>query len=140
MDLAATMRKAYDLINAGDLEGFAALISDDDFVEHDESPGMTPTKEGVLQFFGMFRAGFPDLRMEPEQIFVDGDRVAVYFHATGTNTGEFMGMPPTGKSVDVHGLDIVRFGGDGTAHEHWGLFDAFGMMQQLGLAPEGAPA
>jgi steroid delta-isomerase-like uncharacterized protein len=140
MDHVATVRRAYELISAGDLDGFAEMISDEEFVEHDETPGLEPTKAGVLQFFAMFRTGFPDLRMEPEQIFVDGDKVAVYFRATGTNTGELMGMPATGKSVDVHGLDIVRFGEDGKAHEHWGLFDAMGMMQQLGALPEGAPA
>src|SRR5436190_17510332 len=131
MDHAVTMRRAYELISSGDLEGFGALLSDDDFVEHEQTPGLEPTKEGVLQFFGMFRAAFPDLRMEPEQVFADGDKVAVYFRATGTNNGEFMGMPATGKSVEVHGMDIVRFGDDGLAREHWGLFDAMGMMRQL---------
>jgi steroid delta-isomerase-like uncharacterized protein len=140
MDHAATARRAYELLSAGDLDGFAELISDDDFVEHDETPGLEPTKAGVLQFFGMFMTAFPDLRMDPEQIFVDGDKVAVYFRSTGTNTGEFMGLPPTGKRIDVHGLDIVRFGDDGKAREHWGLFDAMGMMRQLGLVPDGAPA
>jgi predicted ester cyclase len=51
-----------------------------------------------------------------------------------------MGMPATGKSIDVHGLDIVRFGDNGIGREHWGLFDAMKMMQQLGLVPEGAVA
>ena len=140
MDHAATARRAYELISAGDLDGFAELVSDDDFVEHEQTPGLEPTKAGVLQFFAMFRAGFPDLRMEPEQILVDGDKAAVYYRATGTQTGEFMGMPPTGKSIDVHGVDIVRFGDDGKAREHWGVFDGMGMMQQLGVVPEGPPA
>jgi steroid delta-isomerase-like uncharacterized protein len=140
MDHAATSRRAYELISAGDLDGFAGLISDDDFVEHEETPGLEPTKAGVLEFFAIFRAGFPDLRMEPEQVFVDGETVVVYYRATGTQTGELMGMPPTGKSIDVHGVDIVRFGDDGKAREHWGVFDAMTMMQQLGAIPEGAPA
>ena len=140
MDHAATMRRAYELISSGDLDGFAELVSDDGFVEHEQTPGLEPTKAGVLQFFGMFRAAFPDLRMEAEQIFVDGDKVAVYYRATGTNTGELMGMPPTGKSIDVRGVDIVRFGDDGKAREHWGIFDAMAMMQQLGVIPEGPPA
>ena len=141
MDPAAQMRRAYDLISSGDLDGFAELLSED-FVEHEVSPGLEPTKAGVLQFFTMYRAGFPDLRMEPERIFVDGDTAAVYFHATGTHTGEFMGIPATGRSIDVHGVDIVRFGEDGVGLEHWGVFDVMGMMQQLGVvpAPGGAPA
>ena len=139
MDHAAAMRHAYDLINAGDLDGFAALLSDD-FVEHEAAPGLEPTKAGVLQFFTMYRAGFPDLRFEPEQFLVDGDRVAVYFRVTGTHTGAFMDIPPTGNRVDVHGVDIVRFGDDGVGREHWGVFDAMTMMQQLGVVPEGPPA
>jgi predicted ester cyclase len=138
MDHAATMRRAYELISAGDLEGFGALVADD-MVEHEATPGLEPTKDGVLQFFTMYRAGFPDLKMEPEQVFVNGDTVAVYYRATGTHSGEFMGIAPTGKRFDVHGADIVRFGNDGLAHEHWGVFDAFGMMQQLGVV-EGPPA
>jgi hypothetical protein len=51
-----------------------------------------------------------------------------------------MGMPATGKSIDVHAVDIVRFGGDGVGREHWGVFDAMGMMQQLGVVPSGPPA
>ena len=51
-----------------------------------------------------------------------------------------MGMPATGKTVDVQVIDIIRFGDDGLAHEHWGVFDALKMMQQLGAIPEGPPA
>ena len=136
MDHTDAMRRAYDLLNAGDLDGFAELLSDD-FVEHEATPGLEPTKAGVLQFFAMYKAAFPDLRFEPEHVLVDGDTVAAYFRATGTQTGEFMGIPATGKSVDVHGVDIVRFGDDGVGREHWGVFDALAMMQQLGVVPEG---
>jgi steroid delta-isomerase-like uncharacterized protein len=133
------MRRAYDLLNAGDLDGFAELLSDD-FVEHEATPGLEPTKAGVVQFFAMYRAGFPDLRFEPQKFFSNGDTVAVYFRSTGTHSGEFMGMPATGKSIDVHGVDIVRFDDDGVGREHWGVFDAMGMMQQLGVIPSGPPA
>ena len=54
-------------------------------------------------------------------------------------SGEFMGMPATGKSVDVELIDIMRLGGDGLVHEHWGVFDALLMMRRLGFTPE-APA
>jgi predicted ester cyclase len=50
-----------------------------------------------------------------------------------------MAMPPTGKRVDVQLVDIIRFGEDGLAHEHWGVFDQMGMMQQLGVIPAGPP-
>jgi len=72
MDHTDAMRRAYDLLNAGDLDGFAELLSDD-FVEHEATPGLEPNKAGVLQFFTMYRAGFPDLRFEPEQFFATDD-------------------------------------------------------------------
>jgi steroid delta-isomerase-like uncharacterized protein len=124
----------YELLSAGDIDGFGDLIADD-FVEHEETPGLEPTKEGVKQFFHMYRAAFPDLRMEPQDVLASGDKVVARARATGTNQGEFMGMPATGKSVDVQLIDIIRFGDDGLAREHWGVFDALGMMQQLGAVP-----
>jgi predicted ester cyclase len=51
-----------------------------------------------------------------------------------------MGMPATGKAIDVKLIDIIRFGDDGLAVEHWGVIDMLTMMQQLGAIPEGAPA
>jgi len=134
MDHAATIRRMYDLLSAGDIDGFGNLLADD-FVEHEETPGLEPTKEGVKQFFHMYRAAFPDLRMEPQDVVASGDKVVARARATGTNQGEFVGMPATGKSVDVQLIDIIRFGDDGLAREHWGVFDALGMMQQLGAIP-----
>jgi len=139
MDHAATMRRAYDLFNAHDVDTFGELLAED-FAEHEETPGLAPTKEGVKQFFTMFMAGFSDLHWEVEDILVDGDKVVGRVTVTGTHDSEFMGMPPTGKSFRVQGIDIVRFGDDGLGHEHWGVFDAMGMMQQLGAVPEAGPA
>jgi predicted ester cyclase len=76
--------------------------------------------------------------MDAEDILVSGDKAVARVRATGTQQGEFMGIPATGRSVDVQLIDIIRFGDDGLAHEHWGVFDALAMMQQLGAIP--APA
>jgi len=139
MDHATTMRRVYDLLNAGDVDGFGALLADD-FVEHEELPGLAPTKEGVKDFFKAYLAAFPDLRMTAEDVLASGDKVVARVRATGTHQGEFMDIPATGKSIDVQLVDIIRFGDDGLAHEHWGVFDTMTMMQQLGVVPEGAPA
>jgi steroid delta-isomerase-like uncharacterized protein len=139
MDHESTMRRMYELISAGDIDGFGDLVADD-FVEHEETPGLEPTKGGVKQLFQMYRAAFPDLRMEPEDVLASGDKVVARVRGTGTHQGEFMGMPATGKSVDIQLIDIIRFSDDGLAREHWGLFDAFAMMQQLGAIPQSPPA
>ena len=139
MDPAATARRFYDLINTGDLDRFGDALADD-FVEHEETPGLAPTKEGVLEFFRMYRAAFPDMRMEPQDVLVSGDKVVIRARVTGTHQGELMGMPATGKRVDVQLIDIMRFGDDGLALEHWGVIDSLAMMQQLGAVPDDPPA
>lgn len=139
MDHAATVRRFYDLINAGDIDGFGALLADD-FIDHEELPGLAPTREGVMDFFRMSRAAFPDMRMDVEDVVASDDKVVARVGFSGTHQGEFMGIPATGKRVDVQMIDIMRLGDDGLAHEHWGVMDSLAMMQQLGALPEGPPA
>lgn len=136
MDHTATTRRMYDLINAGDIEGFGGLLATD-FIEHEEAPGLAPTKEGVMDFFRMFRAAFPDIRMNVEDIFGSGNKVVARVRLTGTHEGDFMGVPATGKHVDIQLIDIMAIGDDGLAHEHWGVLDSLAMMQQLGQIPDG---
>ena len=135
MDHATTLRGVYDLINAHDIDGFGGFLADD-FVEHEELPGGATTKHGVMDFFRMQIAAFPDLAMTVEDVVDGGDKVVARVRFTGTHEGDFMGMPATGKAVDVQVIDIMRFADDGLAHEHWGVFDQMAMMQQLGV---GAP-
>ena len=134
-DHAAAMKGLYDLINAGDIDGFGELLADD-FVEHEDMPGLERSKEGVKQLFHMYRAAFPDLRTEPQEVLVSGDKAVARVRATGTHEGEFPGIAATGKRVDVQLIDISRFADDGLAREHWGVFDALAMMQQLGAFPQ----
>lgn len=139
IDSAATARRLYDAINAGDLDGFGALLADD-FVEHEVTPGLAPTKDGVLAFFRMQLAAFPDMRMQVEDVIADGAKAAVRVRYTGTHSGEFMGMPATGKGVDASLIDVFVIGDDGLVHEHWGVMDSLAMMQQIGAVPAGPPA
>jgi len=139
MDISDTTRRAYELISAGDIDGFGELMADD-FVEHEETPGLAPTKDGVLEFFRMYCNAFPDLRMDAEEVLVSGDKTVTRARASGTHQGELMGMPPTGKRVDVQLIDIMQFNDAGVISEHWGLVDMLSMMQQLGAIPEGPPA
>ena len=139
MDHATTMRRLYELINAGDIDGFGDTLADD-FVEHEEVPGLAPTKDGVTTFFRMYVAAFPDLQMVPEDVIASGDKAVARVRVTGTHKGAFMGLSPTGRRVEVQLIDIIRFGDDGRAREHWGVFDQLAMMQQLGAIPAGPPA
>jgi steroid delta-isomerase-like uncharacterized protein len=130
--------RIYSEMSAGNLDALDELLADD-LVEHEETPGLEPTKEGVKQFFAMFLAAFPDLSMKADQLISEGDIVCARATMTGTHNGEFMGIPATGKPVEVKMIDIVRVR-DGQAVEHWGLTDSMALMQQLGAIPEEAPA
>jgi steroid delta-isomerase-like uncharacterized protein len=132
------MRRLYELISAGDIDGFGEHVADG-FVEHEETPGFERSKEGVIQMFHMYRAAFPDLRMEAEDVLVSGDKVVARARATGTHQGEFMGMPATGARVEVQLIDIMRFDGTGRVCEHWGVADMLSLLQQLGAVPAGTP-
>jgi steroid delta-isomerase-like uncharacterized protein len=134
MDHTHSIQRLYDLINAGDIDGFGRQLADD-FVERDEIPGIPPTKDGVVQYFRIMLAAFPDMRMDVQDSFASGDKAVARLRVSGTHQGEFMGIPATGKPVSVNLIDITRFGDDGLAREHWGVADMLAIMQQLGVIP-----
>jgi steroid delta-isomerase-like uncharacterized protein len=134
MDHTHSIRRLYDLINAGDIDGFGRQLADD-FVEREEVPGIPPTKDGVLQYFRLLLAAFPDMKMDLQDSFASGDKAVARLRVSGTHKGEFMGIPATGKPVSMNLIDITRFGDDGLAREHWGVADQLVMMQQLGVIP-----
>lgn len=132
-DLKALAMKGYDAINAHDLSMIDHLI-DSSFVEHEEIPGGGTDWAAVKAFFGMMWVGMPDMHLDVQRMAVDEDRIWMYGRVRGTNTGEMMGMPATGKNVDIEIVDILRFK-EGKLVEHWGVTDNLGMMQQLGVVP-----
>jgi steroid delta-isomerase-like uncharacterized protein len=139
MSNAATMRRTYELINGGDLAGFAALLAED-FVEHDGAPGFPTTKDGTLAYFETVLEALPDVHMHVEDLVDGGSTTVARVTVTGTHRGDFMGIPPTGRHVEVRLIDIMRFDGAGAVREHWGVLDALTLMQQLGVIPAPAPA
>ena len=137
-DTRAAMQRVYDeVVNGGNHDLIDELFADD-FVEHEEFPGLSNDREGVKQFFGMMSAAFDGFRMDVEDLYADGDTAIARLTIRGTHSGEFMGVPASGKEIAVPTVDIVRFAG-GKAVEHWGVTDAMAMMQQLGAIPEEAP-
>jgi steroid delta-isomerase-like uncharacterized protein len=132
-----TMARFYDEVNAGNT-GIVDEVLADDFVEHDEFPGIDQTREGVKQFFEMSRAAFPDFEIRVLHIVEEGDVAMAHGMLEGTHEGDFMGIPATGNRISVPMADVVRFDADGRAVEHWGVTDSGMMMQQLGVVPEPA--
>jgi steroid delta-isomerase-like uncharacterized protein len=91
-------------------------------------------RAGLRAFVAAFQAAFPDLTHTVEDQVAEGDRVATRSTNRGTHRGELMGMPPTGRRFAGAGINVVRIV-DGRIAEEWVVFDALGMLQQLGVFP-----
>lgn len=101
---------------------------------HNQPLGMPPTREGFHQIQAKFRAAFPDVHLTIEDEFADGDYVIHRGYGTGTHTGEFNGILPSGKKVKLNVIHIWRVA-NGKAVENWIQLDISGLMQQLGGIP-----
>jgi predicted ester cyclase len=85
-----------------------------------------------VEFLSAFRTGFPDLHLEVKDAVADEGMTAQRILFTGTQTGPFRGLPPTGREVRFSGIEINRMA-DGKVIEHWFQLDALTLFQQLGL-------
>jgi steroid delta-isomerase-like uncharacterized protein len=103
-------------------------------VDHGLPPDVPPTREGAKQFAAAFWQAFPDGRMEVDAQIAEGDLVVTRWTATATHLGDLLGIPPTGQSVVVSGINVDRVAGDKIV-EVWSQFDQVGMLQQLGVMP-----
>ena len=122
------------------LQSFADGASQDvskyfatNWVNHDPSLPPMQGLEGARQLIGLWSA-ISNRKVTVEDAVAEGDRVAMRFTITGTQTGEFMGIAPTGKAIRVSATGIFRVV-DGKATDNWVNFDALGMLQQLGAVP-----
>ena len=121
--------------SAGNIDLIDELCSPE-FVNHSAPPGMPADCEGIKIVTAMFRQAFPDSYFTVEDMIAEGDKVATRKTFHGTHEGEFMGIPPSGRSVSMGLIDIVRIS-EGRVVEHWSMGDSLGMMQQLGVIPSG---
>jgi len=106
----------------------------DNVVDHDLAPFQEQGPEGFKNFFRYLSNAFPDFNIEPEHMVAPDEDVAVAYTLTGTHQGEFLGVEPTGRTIEVRGVQIARFR-DGQIVECWGSSDELGILQQLGAAP-----
>jgi steroid delta-isomerase-like uncharacterized protein len=126
------MRRAYDVLNQKHL-AFLDEVKAPDLVVHSASTTVQGL-EAFKQLLSPFFTAFPDDRFTVEDLIAEGDTVVVRNSFRGTHTGNFMGIPPTGKQVTWTGITITRFA-NGKAVELWSNADALGVMQQLGVIP-----
>jgi steroid delta-isomerase-like uncharacterized protein len=118
---------------AGDLATIDELC-DPGVVDHNPAPDQDPTLAGFRQKVAGFRSIFPDLEYDLQDIIASGDTVATRWVVTGSLQQEFMGIPATGQTIRVEGMNFYRLE-DGRLTDIWTQFDGVGMMQQLGALP-----
>lgn len=132
-DAVSYRRIPLEVFNEGRLELIDELLAED-FVEHAAPPGFPQGRESLRTFVSALRAAFPDFRYDILQQAEDGDTHVGYLRANGTMTGDFMGMPATGKSASWEEAHIGRYA-NGKLAEHWAVIDRLAMLEQLGLIP-----
>ena len=106
-----------------------------DFYDHTNPPGMERGIDGHKAVVSLFRTVFPDLEWRIDDLIAEGDQVVARTTMSGTQLGEFFGLPPTGKKVTMQGVHVMRIA-EGKVIEHWGSNDDLGMMRQLGAIPD----
>jgi predicted ester cyclase len=126
----AALRRWYDSLNRGDPD-FDFLAPD--LVDHSRPPGVPAGREGVIAGLEMWARSFSDLQVTIEEMVAEGDKVALRSSQSFRHTGEFQGIPATGREVTVPAMAIVRFS-EGRAVEYREVSDGAVLMEQLQAA------
>jgi steroid delta-isomerase-like uncharacterized protein len=134
----ATLRRFIDAANTGDAELLSKTI--EELIEPDALirtplPIEATGAELVKELWARLHRAYADLHITIEDLIQEGDKVVIRNTVTGTHEGEYMGIPPTGKSVTYNEIFIARFA-DGRIAETWGVVDVLSQMRQLGAIPE----
>ncbi len=133
-DNIKTQQAFGEAVNSGNLSAIRDLVAPD-AVDHDPAPDQGVGPEGFIQFFTLLRTAFPDLKIAVDHMVADDDNVAFAYTVTGTHSGDFLGVPATGKTISARGMQITRFE-NGKQVERWGSSDQLGILQQIGAAPK----
>jgi steroid delta-isomerase-like uncharacterized protein len=130
---AVYRRMVDEVVNQGHFEVIKELFHPD-YLDHSAPPGMPNGFDSVQAVFSAFRTGFPDVKFTIDDMVSQGDIVATLVHGEGTQTGQFMNIPATGKHAKWRSVGFFRVR-DGKIVEHWGIPDMLGLLIQLGVIP-----
>ena len=133
MENKQLIRRYYEEVLTGGRLDVLEAIGHADYVEHNPFPGHGQGLEGLRQRASALHMGLKQ-QFTLELLIAEGDKVAVLWTTRGTHVGEFMGLPPTGKSYTIQGIDIHQFR-DGRMAEHWHVVDMYGFLSQVGALP-----
>lgn len=128
-------RMIEEVWSRGDLDVLDEIAAEDYEAYDPVLPDIVEGREAFKETVAMFRGPIPDLEKRIEAVYVDDDTVVVHYRATGTQEGELMGIPPTGAEAEVQGVFIYEIA-DGQLVSGTDIWDAFGLLQQLGAIPD----
>jgi steroid delta-isomerase-like uncharacterized protein len=127
------VERFYDEVWARGNVSFTEEVFADDYVRHDLRPTpAAPGAAGQARIAEAFRHAFPDLDWRVDLVLAEDDLVAARWTASGTHTGRWGDLAPTGRRAEFSGVNIFRFGEDGKVAEIWNHRDDLGLMEQLG--------
>ena len=129
----AIVRRYQEIYNSNNVDDLNEVVAED-FLTPRMMPGMPPGLEGAKSIHKATLLGMPDWHTEIEDMIAENDKVAARITMTGTHTGDFFGIPATGKKISFSGIYVVRIE-NGKIVEHWGEEDSIGLLQQLGAMP-----
>jgi len=131
----ALVQRWLEGVDTGDVRVVDEFVSAD-YADHNPPPfpGLSPGIEGSREAFSHALKVFSDFHHEINDQYADGDWVITRITGYGKHTGEFLGIPPTGKDVKMEGITVHRIV-DGKLVEHWAQQDALGLLIQLGAVP-----
>jgi steroid delta-isomerase-like uncharacterized protein len=130
----AIVSRYQEIYNSNQLDALTEVVSED-LLTPKIMPGYGDGVEGGRNIHNTTLIGMPDWRTEIEDLIAEGDKVVARIRMTGTHTGDFYGIPATGKRVEFTGIYIVRIA-NGKIIEHWGEEDAVSLLTQLGVMPK----
>jgi predicted ester cyclase len=114
------------------------VLYDDAVALHGYTPEPLVGKPAVRAFYDQIWAAFPDAQVATDAMYVDGDHLTWRFRFGGTHAGDFLGVPGTGRSVEIDGITVLRFG-SGRCVERWSVSDFLALLVQIGaLSPANA--
>ena len=139
-DVRARIRAAWHAAwNEGDAEPMRGLLADG-YVRHSGGHGeRSLDRAGLLDVITSVREAFPDLETSIDDMFGEGDALAIRWSSAGTHQGAFLGVPPTGRRISTQGITISRLKGDRVAEE-WVTWDQTQLLASLGVLSLRRPA
>jgi predicted SnoaL-like aldol condensation-catalyzing enzyme len=126
----AAARRVLEEIFPADDEHALTYACTDDFVNHEAPPGTPPGPGGAIFYMHLLARAFSDQRWTIENVVAEGDLVALQCEHSGRHTGDFFGIPPTGRTFAYKQMHVIRLV-DGRGAEHWAVRDDASLMRQL---------